>query len=63
MASLVEFVLHKNKGLGAMSEPSSFHLVHRQRVLEEVVEVEYPPVDQRFELYHGGFFELHDFRT
>ena len=29
MASLVEFALHKNKGLGATCEPSSFRLVHR----------------------------------
>ena len=45
VAPLVEFALHKNKGLGTMSEPSSFHLVHWQCVTEEVVEVEYPLVD------------------
>ena len=28
VASLVEFALHKNKGLGMMCEPSSLRLVH-----------------------------------
>ena len=28
VALLVEFTLHKNKGLGVMCEPLSFHLVH-----------------------------------
>ena len=28
VASHVEFTLHKNKGLGAMCEPLSLHLVH-----------------------------------
>ena len=60
MASLVEFALHKNKGLGMMCEPSSLYLVHWQCVTEEVVEVERPPVDQRVGLYRWLFFELHD---
>ena len=63
LASFVEFALHKNKGLGTMCEPLSFHLVHRQCVMKEVVEVEYPPVDQRLKLCRGVFFELHDFRA
>ena len=29
VASFVEFALYKNKGLGAMCEPSSFHLVYQ----------------------------------
>ena len=29
VASLVEFTLHKNKGLGAMCEPLSLHPIHR----------------------------------
>ena len=40
VASLVEFTLNKDKGLGVMREPSSLRLVHRQRLTEEVVEVE-----------------------
>ena len=40
VASYIEFALYKNKGLGAMCEPSSFHLVRRQCVIEEVVKVE-----------------------
>ena len=39
VASLVEFTLNKDKGLGAMHEPSSFHLVCRQCLMEEVVEL------------------------
>ena len=63
MALFVGFTFYKNEGLGATCEPSSFCLVHRQCVMEEVVEVGYPLVDQRFELYRGVFFELHDFGT
>ena len=37
----VEFAFYKNEGLGATSEPSSLCLVRRQRVIEEVVKVEY----------------------
>ena len=44
VASLVDFTLHKKKGLDTTCEPSSFCLVHWQCVTEEVVEVEYPPV-------------------
>ena len=29
VASLVEFALHKNKGLGAMCEPSGLHPIYR----------------------------------
>ena len=52
VASLVEFALNKDKGLGAMRKPSSLRLVRRQRLTEEIVEVERPPVDQRVGLYH-----------
>ena len=45
VTSFVEFTLYKNEGLGASCEPSSFCLVHRQRVMEEVVKVESSPVD------------------
>ena len=31
VASLVEFALNKDKGLGATREPSSLRLVHQQR--------------------------------
>ena len=60
MAPLVEFALHKNKGLGTKCEPPSFHLVHRQRVTEEVVEVDNSLVDQRVGLYYWILFNLHD---
>ena len=61
VASFVEFAFYKNKGFGAMCEPSSFCLVHWQCVMEEVVEVERPLVDQRVGLCHWVLFELHDF--
>ena len=51
MASLVEFALNKDKRLGTTRESPSFHLVHRQLLWEEVVEVRHLPVDQRVELY------------
>ena len=60
MASLVEFALHKNEGLGMTCESSSFHLVYRQRVTEEVVEVECCLVDQRVGPYRWILFKLHD---
>ena len=63
MASLVEFALHKDEGLGAMREPSSVCLVRKQRLTEEVVEVERPPVDQRVKLCCWVLFEVHDFRV
>ena len=40
VALFVEFSLYKNEGFGTTCEPSSLHLVCRQRVMEEVVEVE-----------------------
>ena len=63
VASFVEFAFYKNEGLGATCEPSSLHLVCRQHVMEEVVEVECSPVDQRVQLCCWIFFELHDFRA
>ena len=63
MTSLVELALHKNKGLGMTYEPSGLHLVHRQRIMEEVVEVGHLLVDQRVGLYRWVLFKLHDFRT
>ena len=39
LASFVEFAFYKNGGFGTTCEPSSFRLVHWQRVIEEVVEV------------------------
>ena len=60
MASFVEFTLYKNEGLGAMCEPLSFRLVRRQRVTEEVVELECSPVDQRVGLCRWILLKLHD---
>ena len=60
VASFVEFAFHKNDGLGTMRESSSFRLVRRQRVTEEVVEVESSPVDQRVGLCRWILFKLHD---
>ena len=63
MASLVEFALNQNKGLGATRELSSLYLVRWQCLMEEVIEVEHPLVDQRVRLYRWIHFELHDFRV
>ena len=60
VALFVEFAFHKNEGLGVMCEPSSFRLVHRQRVMEEVVEVERSLVVQRIGLYCWILFKFHD---
>ena len=62
VASFVEFAFYKDEGFGATCEPSSFHLVHWQRVIEEVVKVEYSLVDQRVELCYWILFNLHDLR-
>ena len=63
MALFVEFAFYKNDGLGATCEPSSFRLVRRQHVTEEVVEVECSPVIQRVGLYRWIPFKLHDIET
>ena len=60
MALFVQFALYKNEGLGATCEPLSFCLVHRQRVMEEVVEVECSLVVQRVGLCRRFLFKLHD---
>ena len=58
----VEFTLYKNEGFGTTYEPSSLRLVRRQRVMEEVVEVECSLVIQRVRLYRWILFKLHDLR-
>ena len=63
MAPFVEFTLYKNEGFGATCEPSSLRLVRRQRVAEEVVEVECSLVIQRVELCRWILFKLHDIGT
>ena len=63
VAPFVEFTFYKNEGLGATCEPSSLCLVRRQRVAEEVVEVECSPVIQRVGLCRLVLFKLHDTGT
>ena len=52
MASLVEFTLYKDKGLGAMREPSSLCLVGREYLVEEAIEIRCSLVGQRVGLRH-----------
>ena len=47
VASFVEFAFYKNEGFDATCGSSSFRLVHWQRIVEEVVDVERSPVIQR----------------
>ena len=61
VALLVEFALNKDEGFGAMREPPSPRLVHRQRLTEEVFEVRRLLVDQRVGLYRWILVKLHDF--
>ena len=61
VASLVELTLNKDKGFGAMREPSSLCFVYWQCLMEEVVEVRHPPVSQRVRLYRWILVKLHDF--
>ena len=61
VASLVEFALNKDKGLGMTREPPSLHFVCQQCLTEEVVEVRRPLVGQRVGLYRGILVKLHDF--
>ena len=44
VASPVELALNKDKGLGATHEPPSLRFVHRQHLMEEIVEVRHPLV-------------------
>ena len=50
----IEFAINNGKGLGAMHELPSLRLIHRQRLMEEVVEVRHPPVGQRVRLIPGS---------
>ena len=61
VTSPVELTLNKDKGLGATRELSSLCSIHRQRLIEEVVEVRCPLVGQRVGLYHWILVKLHDF--
>ena len=61
VASPVELVLNKDKGLRATRKPPILHFVHRQRLTEEVVEVRHPLVGQRVRLYRWILIKLHDF--
>ena len=45
VASPIELALNKDKRLGTTREPLSLYFVHRQCLMEEVVEVGCPPVD------------------
>ena len=42
-------------------EPPSLHFVLRRRLMEEVIEVRRPLVDQRVRLYRWILIKLHDF--
>ena len=44
VASSIELALNKDKGLGTTHEPPSLCFVHRQRLMEEAVEVRRPLV-------------------
>ena len=61
VASPVELGINNGKGLGAMCEPPSLRFVHRQRLMEEVVEVRHPLVSQRVGLCRWILIKLHDF--
>ena len=63
VASPIELTLNNNKGLGALRELSSLCFVHRQHLMEEVVEIRHPPVGQRVGLYRWILVKLHDFRV
>ena len=60
VAPFVEFALYKNEGLGATWEPSSFRLVCRQCVMEEVVKVKCSPVVGRVRLQRWVLSKLHN---
>ena len=61
MASLVEFTLNKDEGLGVTREPSSLHFVRWQCLTEEVVKVGRPLLSQRIGLCRWILIKLHDF--
>ena len=44
MASLVEFPLNNDEGLGTACEPSSLCFVSQEHLMVEVIEIRCPPV-------------------
>ena len=60
MAALVELPFDDDKGLGTTREPSSLHLVGREHLVEEAIEIRCSPVGQRVGLCHWVFDEFHD---
>ena len=52
MASLVELPFDDDEGLGMTREPSGLHLVDREHLMEEAIEIRCSSVGQRVRLHH-----------
>ena len=51
-AVLVELPFDDDEGLGMTREPSGLHLVDREHLMEEAIEIRFSPVGHRVELRH-----------
>ena len=63
MAALVELPFDDDEGLGAKREPSGLHLVSREHLMEEEIEIKCSLVGRRVGLCHWVFDEFHDFEV
>ena len=60
MAALVELPFDDDEGLGVTLELSILHLVGREHLVEEAIEIRRSPVGQRVGLRHWVCDEFHD---
>ena len=63
MAALVELPFDDDEGLGVTLELSILHLVGREHLVEEAIEIRCCPVGRRVGLRHWVFNEFHDLRV
>ena len=59
-AALVELPFDDDEGLGMTPEPSGLHLVGREHLVEEAIEIRRSPVNRRVGLCHWVFDEFND---
>ena len=60
MAALVELPFDDDEGLGATREPSGLHLVGREHLMEEEIEIRCSLVGRRVGLHHWVFDKFHE---
>ena len=63
MVALIELPFDDDEGLGMTRELLVYHLVDREHLMEETIEIRCSPVGQRVGLRHWVFHEFHDLRV